>query len=42
MKIKYFIYQVKCQITKQQPIDYIDWLAEKLFLHEWKGEKNHA
>lgn len=40
MKLQYFIYQVKCQIKNTQPIDYIDWLAEKLFLHEWRGKQH--
>ena len=34
MKLRYIIYNIKCRMQKTQPIDYIDWLAKKIFLRE--------
>lgn len=41
MKLRYLIYNVKCHISRQLPVDYIDWLTTELFTHK-KGEKRHA
>lgn len=43
MKLRYLIYNVKCHITRQLPVDYIDWLMSELFIHKQKkGEEYHA
>ena len=42
MKLRYLIYNVKCYISKELPIDYIDWLTTELFIHKREGERHHA
>ena len=42
MKLRYLLYGIKCYIMHEIQDDYIDWLATKLFIHKWRGEKRHA
>lgn len=34
MKVKYWIYQLKCRIKNVQDIDYIEFVARTLFTRE--------
>lgn len=34
MKVKYWIYQLKCRLAKRQDIDYIEFVARTLFTRE--------
>ena len=31
MRIRYFIYQIKCRIAHKLDVDYVEWLSDTLF-----------
>ena len=34
MKVKYWIYQIRCKVAGKQDLDYIEWLGRTLFFRE--------
>lgn len=34
MKVKYWIYQIRCRLANKQDIDYIEFVARTLFTRE--------